>query len=153
VTRVGDKTAAAALLVMHFVGKYAWLLFVIIPLLLLVIGLSGPQGPVGPGTPIAAFGVAHPSEIDLELRFRGTVVLGMVVFSLATTLFSFRKGARWAWFTLWAWPVFFLLHLAAFDTWVPDLPLAILAAVVLGLSAPRYLRPVEHPETPPRQHF
>ena len=61
---------------MHLVGKYAWLLFVIIPLLLLVIGLSGPQGPVGPGTPIAAFGVAHPSEIDLELRFRGNRCAG-----------------------------------------------------------------------------
>ena len=129
---------------MRFIGKYAWVVFVILPLLLLVIGLSGPQGPAGPGTPIAAFGVAHPSDVDLELRFRGTVVVGMVVFSLATALFGLRMGARWSWFTSWTWPVFFVLHAAAFDSWVPDLPLAILAAVALGVSAPRYLRPVEH---------
>lgn len=124
---------------MRFVEKYAWLVFVLLALVLLVIGLSGPQGPVGPGTPLNAFGIAHPTALDIEMRLRGTVVLGMVIFSLAISLFAFRKGERWAWFALWYWPLFFLLHVAAFGTWVPDLPLALLAAGTLLLSMRRYL--------------
>ena len=81
----------------------------------------------------------HPTELDLDIRFRGTVVLGMVIFSLAITLFAFRTGARWAWYALWYWPLFFLLHVAAFGTWLPDLPFAVLAAGSLLLSTRRYL--------------
>ena len=124
---------------MRFVEKYSWLVFVLLALVLLVVGLSGPQGPVGPGTPLNAFGIADPSDVDIELRFRGTVVLGMVIFSLAITLFPFRKGERWAWFASWYWPLFFSLHVAAFGTWIPDLPLALLAAGTLLLSMRRYL--------------
>jgi hypothetical protein len=124
---------------MRFVERYAWVVFVLLALVLLLIGLSGPQGPVGPGSPIHAFGISDPSVLDIDLRFRGTLVLGMVLFSLAVTLFAFRKGERWAWFALWYWPLFFLLHVAAFGTWLPDLPIAVLAAGSLLLSMRRYL--------------
>jgi hypothetical protein len=124
---------------MRFVERYAWAVFVLLAVVLLLIGLSGPQGPVGPGSPIHAFGISNPTLLDIEIRFRGTVVLGMVIFSLAITLFSFRRGERWAWFALWYWPLFFLLHVAAFGTWLPDVPFAILAAGSLLLSMRRYL--------------
>jgi hypothetical protein len=121
------------------VERYAWLVFLVLALVLIPIGLSGPDGPVGSGSPISAFGIVHPTELDLDIRFRGTVVLGMVIFSLAITLFAFRTGARWAWYALWYWPLFFLLHVAAFGTWLPDLPFAVLAAGSLLLSTRRYL--------------
>jgi hypothetical protein len=124
---------------MRFVERYAWAVFVLLAVVLLLIGLSGPQGPVGPGSPIHAFGISNPTLLDIEIRFRGTVVLGMVIFSLAITLFSFRRGERWAWFALWYWPLFVLLHVAAFGTWLPDVPFAILAAGSLLLSMRRYL--------------
>jgi hypothetical protein len=124
---------------MRLAERYAWVVFVLLALVLLLIGLSGSQGPMGPGSPVGAFGIANPTELDLDIRFRGTVVLGMVIFSLAITAFPFRSGQRWAWFALWYWPLFFLLHVAAFGTWLPDLPFAILAAGSLLLSTRRYL--------------
>ena len=124
---------------MRFAERYAWLVFVLLSFVLLPIGLSGPQGPVGPGSPVQAFGVANPTVLDLEIRFRGTIVLGMVIFSLGIALVPFRSGARWAWLALWYWPVFFLLHVVAFGTWLPDIPLAALAAGSLLLSSRRYL--------------
>ena len=124
---------------MRFVERHAWIVFVLLALVLLLIGLSGPEGPAGPGTPLRAFATSSPSDLDLDLRFRGTVVLGMVIFSLVITVFAFRGGAKWAWFALWYWPLFFLLHVAAFGTWLPDLPFALLAAGALVLSAGRYL--------------
>ena len=114
------------------------MIFVVLALVLLLIGLSGTDGPVGPGSPVRAFG-PNPTELDLEVRFRGTVVLGMVIFGLGITLIPFRAGARWAWFALWYWPVFFLLHVAAFGTWLSDVPFAVIAAVSLLLSSRRYL--------------
>jgi hypothetical protein len=124
---------------MRFAERYAWVVFVVLALVLLLIGLSGPQGPVGPGSPLNAFSIPNPNVLDIDLRFRGTLVLGMVLFSLAITLFAFRKGERWAWFVLWYWPFFFLLHVAAFGTWLPDLPVAVLTAGSLLLSMRRYL--------------
>jgi hypothetical protein len=124
---------------MRFAERYAWVVFVLFALVLLLIGLSGPQGPVGTGSPIHAFGISNPTVLDIDIRFRGTVVVGMALFSLAITLYSFRKGERWAWFTLWYWPLFFLLHVAAFGTWLPDVPFAIIAAGTLLLSMRRYV--------------
>jgi len=133
---------------MRFAERYAWVVFVLLALVLLLIGLSGPQGPAGPGSPIHAFGIPNPNVLDIALRLRGTLVLGMVLFSLAITLFAFRKGERWAWFVLWYWPLFFLLHVAAFGSWLPDLPIAVLAAGSLLLSKRRYL--ASQPERMPR---
>jgi hypothetical protein len=133
---------------MRFAERYAWVVFVLLALVLLLIGLSGPQGPAGPGSPIHAFGIPNPNVLDIALRLRGTLVLGMVLFSLAITLFAFRKGERWAWFVLWYWPLFFLLHVAAFGTWLPDLPIAVLTAGSLLLSMRRYL--ASQPERMPR---
>jgi hypothetical protein len=133
---------------MRFAKRYVWVVFVLVALVLLLIGLSGPQGPVGPGSPLNAFGIPNPNALDIDLRLRGSLILGMVLFSLAITLFAFRKGERWAWFVLWYWPLFFLLHVAAFGTWLPDLPIAVLTAGSLLLSMRRYF--ASQPERMPR---
>ena len=62
---------------------------------------------------------------------------GMGVFSIALSLRAAR-GDRTAWLALWYLPVFFVIHVAAFQAWVPDLPFLALSAgalVVLGRGA------------------
>jgi hypothetical protein len=115
------------------VPKLPRILLTIPAVLLLVIGLSGENGPFGPGSVIDAFMSAQATDEALQLRMQGTAVLGMVLFSLFITHGGFRFGQRWAWYALWYWPLFFILHIVAFGTWIPDLPLAILSVIALIL--------------------
>lgn len=109
-------------------------IFLTIPaVLLLVIGLSGENGPFGPGSVIDAFMSAQTTDEVLLLRMRGTAVLGMVLFSLFITYGGFRLGQRWAWYALCYWPLFLILQSVAFDSWIPNLPLIILSTVALIL--------------------
>lgn len=60
--------------------------------------------------------------------------VGMSVLAVTITLTALRDGARWAWLALWVYPAFFLYHVAALGTVVPDLVLAVIAAgALLGL--------------------
>lgn len=109
-------------------------IFVLLAVVLLVIGISGEEGPVGEESLLDALTAADPSDLQDQIALRGTAVLGMVIFSLGVTLGGLRRGQRWAWWVLWYWPVFFVLHALAFDTYVPDIPFAILGAVALALT-------------------
>ena len=111
-------------------------IFVLLSLVLLVIGLSGEQGPVGEDAPIPAMFAADPNELDQERALRGTAMLGMAVFGLGLALGGLRNRQRWAWLSLWYWPVFFVLHVIAFGTYVPDSPFAVLAIIGLVLTRP-----------------
>ncbi len=121
---------------MSLIRRNAWIVFVLLSVLLLLIGLSGPEGPTGAGTPVDAFLSGDNSETGLALKFRGTVVLGMALFGIAIAVFGLRRQHAWAWWFSWYWPVFFALHTVAFGTVVPDLPLAIVAALTLLASRP-----------------
>ncbi len=114
--------------------RYAWIPLVLINLLIVVIVGSGEDGPFAAGSVLHAFLANSPSEAMLELRLRGTLLLGMVAFGLAVILVPFRRGDRWAWYVLWFYPVFFLLHIIAFGTFIPDAILAIIC--VASLLAP-----------------
>lgn len=120
------------------VPKLPRMLLTIPAVLLFFIGLSGENGPFGPGSVIHAFTSSQATDEVLQLRMQGTAVLGMVLFSLFITYGGFRLGQRWAWYALWYWPVFFILHIMAFDTWIPDLPLAILSGIALLLPYRRF---------------
>ncbi len=112
-----------------------YLILLYIPtLLLFIIGMSGEEGPLGPGSVIHAFFSAEQNAEITELRLRGSLLLGMVFFSFGLISKGFRKAQRWAWYVLWYWPVFFILHIYAFSTWIPDLPLLLLC--LLGLLLP-----------------
>lgn len=50
------------------------------------------------------------------LRAVGTSTMGMGFFGSLITLVPYRRKDRWAWFTLWYYPIFWTLHL------VLDLP-------------------------------
>ncbi len=45
------------------------------------------------------------------LRALGVATTGMGVFGTVITLMSYRRKERWAWLTLWYYPVFWTLHL------------------------------------------
>ena len=55
---------------------------------------------------LQALGPSTPKE-ELLGRFFGLTLIGLTVFGLATTLNSYRRGEKWAWYTLWYYPIFF----------------------------------------------
>lgn len=42
----------------------------------------------------------------------------VVVLGIAVILGPFRRGERWAWWALWCYPAFFVIHIIAFGTFV-----------------------------------
>ena len=66
----------------------------------------------------------------------GGVALGVLVIALASAGIS--VGERWAWQALWVLPAFFVAHAVLLGTWIPDGVFAVLSAVALVLTRPRY---------------
>jgi hypothetical protein len=133
---------------------YAWIPLALVTLLILLIAGSGEQGLVARGSVWHAF-TTLPLFIDeaplsiIELRMRGTLLVGMVIFGLAIILTGFRWGERWAWYALWYYPVFFVLHIIAFGTFIIDGVLALICA--LSLLVPyRMFFPKQQTEQPSR---
>jgi hypothetical protein len=48
--------------------------------------------------------------IDFKVRMGGLEYLFLGLFSMAIALTSFRRGERWAWYTMWLLPLFYALH-------------------------------------------
>src|SRR5215207_3679817 len=48
--------------------------------------------------------------IDFKVRMGGLQYLFLGLFSMAIVLTDFRRGERWAWYTMWLFPFFFALH-------------------------------------------
>ncbi|CAN5773436.1 hypothetical protein BH23CHL2_BH23CHL2_29640 [soil metagenome] len=105
---------------MPFAERNAWIILLLIQLLILLVVLSGEEGPVGEGSVSWAFFTHEATDEVNDLRMRGSLVLGMAVFGLALILKPFRQEQRWAWYALWYYPLFFLIHILAFDTLLPD---------------------------------
>lgn len=89
---------------------------------------------------------------DFMTRANGwsLVLLGSLL--MVILLVPFRRGERWAWWTMWAIPVWAIgaalfYVVAGVEPGVPPPPpmvsgpiLAVLAAAILALSAPRFFR-------------
>jgi hypothetical protein len=45
------------------------------------------------------------------LRAIGVATTGMGIFGIMITLEAFRRNEKWAWFTLWYYPIFWTIHL------------------------------------------
>lgn len=128
--------------------KYAWIPLFLVTLLILLVAGSGEQGPVAEGSVLHAFASPPlftneaPDNI-LQTRLLGTILLGVVVLGLAVILKPFRRGERWAWYVLWYYPVFFVLHIIAFGTFIIDGVFALIC--VLSLLVPyRKFFPKQH---------
>ncbi len=77
--------------------KIAWISLAIIGVAILVFGLI--------------VTVAPSSSDPLAMRADGVASIGMGLFGLMITLGAYRQRERWAWFTLWYYPLFWLAHL------------------------------------------
>lgn len=66
------------------------------------------------GVAILVFGLiatAWPASSDqLSLRATGVASIGMGLFGVMITAFAYRRRERWAWFTLWYYPIFWTAH-------------------------------------------
>ena len=67
------------------------------------------------GVAILVFGLivtAWPASSDqLSQRAIGVASIGMGLFGVMITTIAYRRRERWAWFTLWYYPIFWLAHL------------------------------------------
>lgn len=117
--------------------RYAWTPLFLFSIVMLVVGIGGMVGPVREGSVISAYRAHEVTDQVLALRLRGSFVLGMVVFGISLILIPFRRGERWAWYVLWYYPVFFLLHVVAFGTLFPDGLFLLISAASLLVAYPR----------------
>ena len=78
---------------------------------------------------------AFPDDAN-ALITTGGAALGVVVIVLATA--GINSGERWAWLALWVLPAFFVAHAVLLGTWIPDGGFAVLSAVALIVTRPRY---------------
>lgn len=54
--------------------------------------------------------IAGPTEEGL-LRAIGVATTGMGIFGVMITLRAYTRKEKWAWFTLWYYPIFWTIHL------------------------------------------
>ena len=79
--------------------KIAWVSLAITGLAIFVFGLIVTVWP----------GSTNPSF----LRAIGVASIGMGLFGVMITVIAYRCGERWAWFTLWYYPIFWSAHFLA----------------------------------------
>ena len=77
--------------------KITWISLAIIGAAIFIFGLIVTVWP-GPNNP-------------LFLRAIGVASMGMGLFGVTITMIPYRDHERWAWFTLWYYPVFWSVHL------------------------------------------
>jgi uncharacterized membrane protein HdeD (DUF308 family) len=67
------------------------------------------------GVAILVFGliasVLPAANDQLSQRATGVASIGMGLFGVMITTLAYRRRERWAWFTLWYYPIFWLAHL------------------------------------------
>src|SRR5215211_8026096 len=67
----------------------------------------------------------------------GTALVGFNILALVMALIPYRRGERWAWYTLWVLPMLWLSHFV-FSPDLPYLMLALLTTVGLVLPYRRF---------------
>jgi hypothetical protein len=77
--------------------KITWISLAIIGVAILVFGLIVTMWPG--------------SSNSLFLRAIGVASIGMGLFGVIITVIPYRRRERWAWFTLWYYPIFWSAHL------------------------------------------
>lgn len=111
---------------MNTLRRHAWLVFVFFALLATLFGIF-PGG-------------WFEEDADLSAALlTATYAVVAVVLTVSIAVKPLRAGESWAWWALWVWPVFFVVHGAAF--FVVDLVFAALGAGALMLTRPRSASP------------
>lgn len=110
--------------------RYGWIILLISAILGLLVSLVLV---ISPNTVLVEpdFRVG---SVPGVLRAWGVTWLFFNVIALVVLFRSFRKGERWAWWTLWLLPFVWLSHFLFNPTTVHNLVIAIITAVGLILS-------------------
>ncbi|MFW9847731.1 MAG: hypothetical protein ACFFF4_01235 [Candidatus Thorarchaeota archaeon] len=128
--------------------KYGWVVYIGLGLLWLVVGLYQIILPrellvediqLVLNLPMSELELSSPEAMDFVIWVYGSLGLVKVswsLFVLAITLTGFRKGEKWAWYTLWLVPIllittglfntFYLGDVSQMLQWVPILSLSLL---------------------------
>jgi hypothetical protein len=102
-----------------FYEKHAWVLFFVIGMLFLVsavphalgINTDSKTAESIAGVTLDELKSSNPSFFDLYdfyFRFGGLSDLGFAFLITIISLTAFRKGEKWAWYSLWILPAFFI---------------------------------------------
>lgn len=98
--------------------RYAWLIlfvlciFLILNMLFLFVAPVEEIFEMDTGVAWSEFSTDYPdvaSEYLLEQRLLYTAFLGIALFGLVIAFGGFRKGQRWAWYTMWVFPATLIL--------------------------------------------
>ena len=102
--------------------KHAWILLFVVGLVQIVSGVPALMGIEDPTVATRTIGMtfgeleeSNPEFSNLVaffLRAGGTLFIGMGVFIVAISYTAYRRGEKWAWYTLWFLPVWFLASAA-----------------------------------------
>ena len=102
--------------------KYAWVLLLALGLLWLVVGLYSVFLPEGvfetdvqavTNMPWSELKASYPAAADFVIfiyGLLGLLKLSWSVFVLAITLTGYRRGEKWAWYTMWSVPVLLICN-------------------------------------------
>ena len=111
---------------MRALGRYSWIVFIFFAFVATMFGVVGGWSEAG---------------VDTEMQLLVTTYAAVaVVLTVAIALTAFRRGETWAWLVFWIWPVFFVVHGAAF--FLVDFAFAALGVFALVVSAPRRAQPL-----------
>lgn len=121
--RGGDAPSPRSLSMrgMRGMRTHAWLVFVLFAVLGTLFGVF-PGGWFEEGT-----------DRDAAL-LTSTYGLVAVVLTVAVSSTAYRRGEAWAWWTLWVWPIFFVVHGLAFFAF--DFVFAAVAVLTLVSTYP-----------------
>lgn len=136
-----------------FYEKYAWVVFLIIGVLILIAAIPHTLGintdpalvQAISGQTIDEIKISNPMLFDLyDFYFRGGGLsdLGLAFFLIVITLTAYRKGEKWAWYAFWFVPVYFVTWIAISFSIPESIPSLLLPLIILtGLSLAGLLLP------------
>jgi len=137
-----------------FYEKYAWVIFVLIGIMIIAGGIPHMLGvntdpalvEAISGETIEGLKLSSPMHYNLYnfyFQSGGISDIGVALFLISISIFAYRKGEKWSWFSMWIIPIFFLAFIlislqlpeAARNSLIPPLS-ALLAAGLIGLLLP-----------------
>ena len=114
--------------------RYAWVILLVSAILGLLFAVPMSLAPnaifTDPDFQVGAAPVA--------IRAWGITWVGFNIFALVVLLGPYRRGERWAWYTLWLLPLLWLSHFVLAPDLLHNLILALITAVGLILPYRRF---------------
>ncbi len=141
---------------MEAYGRYGWMILFASA----VLGIFGGVVLMFPSLMSPSYPMSQSARVLWLTRAWGITWVGFNIFALAVIVGPYRRGERWAWYTLWLLPLLLLSYFVLAPHIPMNLVLAILTAA-FGLILPyrRYFSDAEQPSrvrstpedpTPPR---